>query len=215
MSTVQMARRLHIGGTTKSDGWEVLNVNPAPYVDHVCNANDLSQFADNTFIEMYASHVVEHLDYIGELPNTLKEWNRVLVPGGKIFIGVPDLDVLAALILDKNKLAIDERFFVMRMIFGGHVDKYDYHVTGLNAEFLTEFLNAAGYINIKRVQEFGLFNDTSSMLFKGTAINLNMIAEKRGISGSNLDSIGTKTGRNQSCPCGSGIKYKHSHGKAI
>lgn len=210
-----MARRLHIGGTTKSDGWEVLNANPAPYVDHVCNANDLSQFADNTFIEIYASHVVEHLDYIGELPNTLKEWNRVLVPGGKIFISVPDLDVLATLILDKNKLSIDERFFVMRMIFGGHVDKYDYHVTGLNAEFLTVFLNAAGYIKIRRVQEFGLFNDTSSMLFKGTAISLNMIAEKGGISVSKIDSTSAITGRNQPCPCGSGLKYKHCHGKAI
>jgi predicted SAM-dependent methyltransferase len=210
-----MARRLHIGGTTKSDGWEVLNANPAPYVDHVCNANDLSRFPDNTFIEMYASHVVEHLDYIGELPNTLKEWNRVLVPGGKIFISVPDLDVLAVLILDKDKLAIDERFFVMRMIFGGHVDKYDYHVTGLNAEFLTKFLNEAGYINIRRVQEFGLFHDTSSMLFKGTAISLNMIAEKRGTSISNVDAISTITGRNQPCPCGSGMKFKHCHGKAI
>ena len=194
--TGQIARRLHIGGTTKSDGWEVLNANPASYVDHVCNANDLSRFADDTFIEMYASHVVEHLDYIGELPNTLKEWNRVLVPGGKIFISVPDLDVLATLILDKNKLTIHERFFVMRMMFGGHVDKYDYHVTGLNAEFLTEFLSAAGYTNIRRVQEFGLFNDTSSMLFKGTAISLNMIAEKRDISRSNVASS-TITGRNQ------------------
>jgi len=161
---------------------------------------------------MYASHVVEHLDYIGELPNTLKEWNRVLVPGGRIFISVPDLDVLAALILDKNKLAIDERFFVMRMIFGGHVDKYDYHVTGLNAEFLTEFLNAAGYINIRRVPKFGLFNDTSSMLFKGTAISLNMIAEKREIPGSSDDSTSTITGRNQRCPCGSGRRFKHCHG---
>lgn len=210
---MQMVRRLHIGGTARSDGWEVLNANPAPYVDHVCNANDLSQFADNTFIEMYASHVVEHLDYNGELPKTLKEWNCVLVPGGRIFISVPDLDVLAALILDKDKLAIDERFFVMRMIFGGHVDKYDYHVTGLNAEFLTEFLRVAGYINISRIKEFGLFNDTSSMLFKGTTISLNMIAEKHDASTINAKSISTKTGRNQPCPCGNGMKYKHCHGK--
>src|SRR5271169_4570362 len=161
-----MARKLHIGGKTRSEGWEVLNANPAPYVDHVCNANDLSQFADNTFIEIYSSHLVEHLDYVGELQHTLKEWNRVLVPGGKLFTSVPDLDILAKLILEKNKLNVDERFHVMRMIFGGHVDQYDYHVTGLNEEFLTGFLNAAGYVNIKKVQEFSLFNDTSSMLFK-------------------------------------------------
>jgi len=67
----------------------------------------------------------------------------------------------------------------MRMIFGGHIDKYDYHVVGLNEEFLTGFLSASGFINVKRVREFGLFDDSSSSLFKGVAISLNMIAEKR------------------------------------
>ncbi len=213
MRTVQMARRLHIGGESKSDGWEVLNAIPAPHVDHVCNANNLSQFADNTFVEIYASHVVEHLDYNGELQATLKEWNRVLVPGGKVFISVPDLDVLAGLILEKNKLTAEERFFVTRMIFGGHVDKYDYHVVGLNEEFLTGFLNAFGYVNIRRVQNFGLFDDTSSMIFKGVAISLNMIAEKPHLSRSNDSLINTKIGRNQPCYCGSGKKFKHCHGK--
>lgn len=173
-----MVRKLHIGGKVKSDGWEVLNANSASYVDHVCNANDLSRFADNTFSEIYASHVVEHLDYAGELRLTLTEWNRVLVPGGKVFISVPDLDILAMLILEKKQLSGDERFHVMRMMFGGHTDKYDYHVVGLNEEFLTHFLSVSGYINIRKVQEFGLFNDTSSMLFRGVPISLNMIAEK-------------------------------------
>lgn len=177
-----MSRKLHIGGTARCDGWEVLNANPAPYVDHVCNANDLSQFADNTFSEIYASHVVEHLDYNGELKDTLQQWHRVLAAGGKLFISVPDLDILAELILEKNKLSVDERFFVMRMMFGGHVDKYDYHLAGLNEDFLSAFLSACRYVNIRRVPKFGLFDDTSSMVFKGVAISLNMIAEKRPVS---------------------------------
>jgi len=45
------------------DDWEILNANPAPNVDHVCNANDLSQFSDDVFHEIYASHIVEHLDW--------------------------------------------------------------------------------------------------------------------------------------------------------
>jgi len=57
-----MSRRLHIGGKIRSEGWEVLNANPASYVDHVGNAVDLSRFPDNTFTDIYASHVVEHLD---------------------------------------------------------------------------------------------------------------------------------------------------------
>lgn len=173
-----MTRRLHIGGTSKSGGWEVLNANPAPYVDHLCNANDLSQFADNTFEEIYASHVVEHFDYSGELLNVLIEWKRVLVPGGRVLISVPDLDILAELFLRRADLSFDERFAVMRMMFGGHVDKYDYHVVGLNEEFLRSFLHMTGYENIRRVKHFGLFKDTSSMLFKGEPISLNVIAAK-------------------------------------
>lgn len=177
-----MTRRLNIGGQARADGWEILNANPAPYVDHVCNANNLSQFANNTFAEIYASHVVEHLDYVNELETTLKEWLRVLAPGGRLYISVPDIDVLAGLILDKQ-LSVNERFHVMCMMFGGHVDKFDYHVVGLNEEFLSIFLEAAGYTNIQKVREFGMFCDTSSTSYKGVAISLNMTAEKRSSSG--------------------------------
>ncbi|MCX7172462.1 MAG: methyltransferase domain-containing protein [Proteobacteria bacterium] len=156
----------------------MLDVNPAPYVDHVCDATDLSRFPDNTFVEIYASHVVEHFDYMDQLVATLKEWYRVLKPGGMLGISVPDLDILASLLLDKQNLSTKERFNVMQMMFGGHVDKFDYHLVGLNEEFLASFLSRAGFIRLSRVKEFGLFDDTSSMLFRGMPISLNMIAHK-------------------------------------
>lgn len=173
-----MPRRLHIGGQVRKDGWEVLDANPGPVVDHVGNANDLSRFADGTFAEIYASHVVEHLDYKDELARTLKDWHRVLAPGGRLYVSVPDMDVLAELFLAKDQLSLEERFFVMRMMFGGHVDRYDYHVVGLNEEFLGEFLELAGFDNVRRVGDFGLFEDTSAMRFRGVAISVNLIAEK-------------------------------------
>lgn len=191
----------------------MLNALPAPYVDHVCNANDLSQFANETFGEIYASHVVEHLDYTGELVATLKEWHRVLTPGGRLYVSVPDLDTLAQLILAKDRLTVNERFFVMRMVFGGHIDRYDYHMVGLNEDFLTEFLTAAGFMNLRRVAEFGLFTDTSSMRFKDVPISLNLIAEKPAVSELTEEDLDRDIGRNEPCPCGSGKKFKHCHGK--
>lgn len=173
-----VVRKLHIGGTVRAEGWEVLNAVPGPHVDHVGDAGDLSRFPDSSFGELYASHVAEHLDYQGELPAALKEWHRVLRPGGILYIGVPDLDVLAELFVSKDWLSLEERFFVMRMIFGGHVDKFDYHQVGLNQDFLAHYLAEAGFVDLRRVDNFGLFSDTSAMLFKGIPISLNLIARK-------------------------------------
>jgi len=173
-----MTRKLHIGGNVAALGWEVLNALPGPHVDYLCNANDLTRFEDGTFAEIYASHVLEHFDYKDELLSTLKEWHRVLKPGGRLFISVPNLDVLAKLLLDKDRLTVDERFFVMRMIFGGHIDAHDYHSVGLNADFLLGYLQAAGFGTIFSVDTFDIFQDTSSMLFKDELISLNIVAEK-------------------------------------
>ena len=175
----QMQRKLHIGGMIKADGWEIFNAVPGPDVDHLGDARGLSQFPDSTFTDIYASHIVEHLDYAkSELLDALKEWRRVLVPGGKVYVSVPNMDVLCRLFLDRVKLNVADRFFVMRMMFGGHIDRYDYHVVGLNQDFLSEFLAKAGYTNLQRVRTFGLFKDTSDMVFKGVPISLNMTAQK-------------------------------------
>ena len=175
-----MSRKLHIGGQVKAAGWEVLDANPGPIVDHVANARDLSVFPDHTFERIYASHVVEHFDYNGELAATLTEWHRVLVPAGILYVSVPDLDTLSRLFLDRKSLSIEDRFLVMRMIFGGHMDKYDYHVVGLNAEFLGHFMRLAGFPYVDRVERFGMFNDTSNAQVRGVPISLNVVATKGG-----------------------------------
>ena len=66
----------------------------------------------------------------------------------------------------------------MRMIFGGHIDAYDYHRVGLNYDFLIAYLGEAGFKKVERVTDFGIFNDTSRMEFNGVKISLNIIAYK-------------------------------------
>jgi predicted SAM-dependent methyltransferase len=173
-----VTRKLHVGGTVRAAGWEVLNITAGPHVDHVGNANDLSRFGDGSFAAVYASHTLEHFDYAGELEKTLKEWARVLVPGGSLYVSVPDLETLAKLLLVKEGLNMDERFHVMRMLFGGHIDAHDYHLVGLNEEFLAYFLMRTGFAEPRRVPSFGLFQDTSGLLFKEIPISLNMVAIK-------------------------------------
>ena len=173
-----MERNLHIGGKHRVQGWEILDANAGPAVDHVRNATDLGCFADGTFAQIYASHVIEHFDYKEVLLATLSEWHRVLAPGGRLYASVPDLDVLARLFIDRRNLDVDARYLVMRMMFGGHIDQYDYHLVGLNDEFLAGYLQAAGFVDIQRVERFGIFDDTSNLALNGTLISLNLIARK-------------------------------------
>lgn len=171
-------RRLHIGGISPAEGWEIFNALAGEHIDHQGNALDLSRFEDNTFEALYASHVLEHFDYKDELQQVLLEWKRVLEPGGKIYISVPDMSTLAQLFLARDQLDVSQRFQVMRMMFGGHVDRYDYHMVGFDQDILVDFLAAAGFVDFVRMSEFGLFQDTSTMRYGGIPISLNVLAHK-------------------------------------
>ncbi len=169
--------KLHIGGQEKRAGWMILDALPGPIVDYVGNCNDLSFLSDEICSEVYASHVLEHLGYNGELQKTLKGIHRVLKPGGYLRASVPDLETLCRLFLHPS-LNGAGRFHVMRMMFGGRITDYDVHYVGLNFEVLGEFLHEVGFRDIRRVPEFGLFNDTSKLLFGNVPISLNVEARK-------------------------------------
>ncbi|HSI57884.1 MAG TPA: methyltransferase domain-containing protein, partial [Ideonella sp.] len=169
------ARRLLVGGKAGSPGWEALG-DEAPAADPA-RAKDLSRFADGSFDTLHAAQVMARLDYREELLHTLGEWYRVLKPGGEIEISVPDLEVLAELILNKQ-LGMADRFMAMRMMFGGHMDEHDYHQSGLTQEFLGGYLSNVGFTGIERVQSFPHFRDTSDLRFAGRPIALNMRARK-------------------------------------
>src|SRR5262245_36615978 len=94
--------KLHIGGQEKREGWAILDALPGPIVDYVGNCNDLSFLADGSCSEVYASHVIEHLGYNGELQRTLKGIHRVLMAGGRLRVSVPDLQTLCRLFLHPN-----------------------------------------------------------------------------------------------------------------
>ena len=78
----------------------------------------------------------------------------------------------------EKDLTISEQFEVMRIMYGGHVDEYDYHLMGFTKEFLSQYMKDAGFENIKKVDNFGLFKDTSTLTFKDVPISLNITATK-------------------------------------
>lgn len=171
------AIRLHIGGRQAKPDWKILNINPGDDVDYIGDIRDLSQFADGSCEMVYCSHVLEHVRQRDVL-DTLKGIHRVLHDDGKLLVSVPNLDVLCALFVHKE-LDTQARFHLMRMIYGGDVGDHDLHHVGFNEGILAGFLAGAGFARVNRVENFGIFEDTSSLKFAGVPISLNVEALKR------------------------------------
>ncbi len=62
-----MPRKLCIGGTTREVGWEHFEPTAKSIANGLRNVCDLSMFADSTFAAIYASHILEHFDYRGDM----------------------------------------------------------------------------------------------------------------------------------------------------
>lgn len=168
--------KLHIGGAQAKEGWLIFDAQPGPAVDIVGDIRDLSAFSDNSCAEVYCSHVLEHVAAAEMIP-TLKEIRRIMTPGGRLYISVPDLDVICHLLLSPQ-LGVEKRYHVMRMLFGGQIDAFDFHKVGLNIAFLSNFLEQAGFASMEQVEYFGLFEDSSNLVVCDVPISLNVIAEK-------------------------------------
>lgn len=166
------------GGTALREGWRSWDIQARPGVDYVGNVMDLSMFEDNSVIEVYASHVYEHLDYQTEIRKALKEAHRVLKPGGLLRAGVPNLEVLSRLFV-KPGVDLQQRIRnIMVTYVGGQIDFTDYHRIGLSFDIFSMFLMEAGFKNIRQVDQFDLFDDCTKIRFMGVSISLNVIAIK-------------------------------------
>jgi predicted SAM-dependent methyltransferase len=168
--------KLHIGGQVRRDGWTVVDIQPGPAVDIVGDATALGAIADGAAQELYASHVLEHLGF-DDVPRALAEWHRVLAPGGRLMVSVPDLAKLGPA-LAHPQLTSDARQQIIAMIYGGQTDPHDFHKWGFTAESLGRYLKNAGFAEIMRVEQFGLFEDSSAQRLGPALISLNLIARK-------------------------------------
>jgi predicted SAM-dependent methyltransferase len=165
--------RLHLGGWDPKPGWLIVNVEDRPHVDVRSTCSDLSMFPDGSVAEIYASHVYEHLGYQQELPTAFGEAWRVLMPGGTLMVAVPDLEVLAGLIL-QTRQDVNAQWHVQRMVMGGQVEPFDFHKVGFTFNILCGMLTHHGFRNFRRVKSFGLYKDTSELEFGGVPISLNV-----------------------------------------
>ena len=110
--------------------------------------------------------------------------NALTHSGGELYVSVPDIDVLAAL-LAKPGLSRAQKQTILAIIYGGQDTPYNFHKSGFYWEHLKELLEDAGFCEVRRVRDLGQFDDTSAMYLeigvgaeKLTWFSLNVVAKK-------------------------------------
>lgn len=70
--------------------------------DVISDCTRLEEFKDGEVSEIHALHLLEHFNRI-PAENAIRQWFRVLKPGGKLVLELPCLDKIAQLILNKEQ----------------------------------------------------------------------------------------------------------------
>lgn len=163
---------LHLGCGNKNDPRFInIDADAYPNVHFIQNIENLNNFASNSADLIYATHVLEHISH-RKLVSVLKEWYRVIKPGGMIRISVPDFDIL----IEAYRNSGNNLGHIMEPLMGGQNYENNYHRSAFTEKYLSELFNKVGFSNIKRwdaLKSDYKFDDFSK--FKGS---LNLEANK-------------------------------------
>jgi predicted SAM-dependent methyltransferase len=139
------SRRLNVGcGMDMKPGY--LNVDFQDYhaPDVFADVRELADFPTGHFEEVFACDVLEHVGRT-ETPYTLAVWNRVLAPGGKLWIRTTSLMGLFELFRHKDYRSVAQQQLLTQFLFGTQAYTGDFHMTGFTEITMRHYVTAAGF----------------------------------------------------------------------
>jgi len=141
-------RRLHLGcGRVHIPGFFHVDIQPFPHVDRVGAVETLDFVADGTVELIYACHVLEHFGRF-QIVDVLREWCRVLRPGGVLRLAVPDFAACAAIYYEEGLK--DGLSGLVGLVCGGQRHPTDFHRMIFDAPMLLGLLFQAGFSGVRR-----------------------------------------------------------------
>lgn len=132
-------------------------------------------YAGESVDEVRASHVLEHFPR-AEVPLILKEWVRVLKPGGALKIAVPNFQTIAEWYLAGKQAPIEG------YVMGGQTDSLDFHKALFDREQLYADLHDAG---LRAIRTWTSEIDDCAAL----PVSLNLMGNKLGGTKLNVQAV--------------------------
>lgn len=175
--------KLHLGcGSKYIEGYVHIDLIEYEHIDYISSVDNLFMFQDNSVDLIYSAHVLEHFKK-SQVPNVLKEWYRVLRPGGLLRLAVPDFEKLVEVYLKYKDLKL-----ITGPLYGRQNYEYNIHYTTFDYFSLYNCLQDAGFKKVKRYDwketEHSNVDDYSQAYIphmdkeNGTLISLNVEANK-------------------------------------
>ncbi len=143
-----LLRKLHLGcGSRFIPGFEHIDSSHHRHLSHCADVSHLPMYADGTVNLIYASHVLEHFGRL-EYRRVLREWHRLLCPGGVLRLAVPDFAAVAALYMEQG--LVDGLTGLVGLVSGGQRDASDYHKMIFDEALLGRALLEVGFSSFRR-----------------------------------------------------------------
>jgi predicted SAM-dependent methyltransferase len=143
----QNGLQLHLGcGKRHFPGFVHIDRDPYEHLDYQRDIKDLAIFQDKTVDLIYACHCFNYYDD-DDARVALCEWRRVLKPGGRLRLAVPDFRGLVQFYVKSGNLQP-----LKRLITGYYKgkDHVVYHRAVYDEASLTGVLRECGFSNVKR-----------------------------------------------------------------
>jgi len=175
--------KLHLGcGSRYIPGYIHIDVVNYPHIDHVATIDCLSFISDDSVDVIYNCHVLEHFKR-REVTRVLKEWHRVLKPGGVLRTSVPNFSSICEVYQRYGDLGM-----VIGPLFGRQDYLYNIHYNVFDFASLRNNLAEAGFTAVRqydwRETEHAHLDDYSQAYVPhmdkdmGILISLNVECEK-------------------------------------
>lgn len=141
----ERAPKLNVGcGFDYRQGYVNVDLNAEHGPDLVADATWLEPIADNSCGEVVAQDVLEHMPR-AKGTTALYEWNRVLMPGGKLVLRIPSVPHLVGLMSDPRFQGLEEQQRLMQCLYGTQGYDGDFHLNGYTEVTLKSALADAGF----------------------------------------------------------------------